>query len=400
MHATITEGSTSYEPNSASNHLIEDSIESKDRIVIIVPTYNEAGNISILIEGIYHAFGSGDRDLHILIVDDDSPDGTADIVRALQAEHETLHLITGRKEGLGAAYVRGMSHAVEELHADIVCEMDADLSHKPEDLPRLITEIDAGADFVIGSRYVKGGSIPEEWGLMRKANSLFGNIVARYVAGIYSVRDCTAGFRAIRVRLLRRIDLTGLRVQGYAFQVALLHEAKRNDAAIVEVPVDFIDRTAGESKLGLSDIVEFIVNAWWIRFQSSRVFFKFCIVGLIGVGINLLSLTVLDAIGVGRYVASPLAIEISIISNFLMNNYWTFRSRNKIGRLFGRGVKFNLVSLTALGVNYGVFILAGYAMPDMPIQAHQLIGIAPAMVVNYLLNSNWTFKDGGSHLTR
>jgi dolichol-phosphate mannosyltransferase len=365
-----------------------------NRVVVIIPTYNERNNIGIIVEQLGQQFGAMAHDMHILVVDDNSPDGTAEIVRALQAERQNLHLITGQKAGLGAAYIRGMRHAVDELGADVVCEMDADLSHKPEDLPRLIAEIDAGADFVIGSRYVKGGSIPSEWGLWRQANSLFGNIVARYVAGIYSVRDCTAGFRAIRARLLQKIDLTDLRVQGYAFQVALLHEAKVNRARIVEVPVDFIDRTEGESKLGLKDIVEFIVNAWWIRFRSSRTFLKFCAVGVSGVGVNLLALTVLDGLGLGKYVASPLAIEISIISNFLINNYWTFRWRRKMGRFLARAFKFNLVSLVALGVNYGVFILADIAFPNLPIQIHQLLGIAPAMVVNYLLNSNWTFRSG------
>ncbi|HQA12400.1 MAG TPA: glycosyltransferase, partial [Zoogloea sp.] len=118
----------------------------------------------------------------------------------------------------------------QELQADVVFEMDADFSHKPEDVPRLLAAIDEGADFVIGSRYVPGGTIPEEWGLYRRLNSRFGNIVARYLAGIYSVRDCTAGFRAIRTSILRRIDFDKLRVQGYAFQVALLHAAKTNKA--------------------------------------------------------------------------------------------------------------------------------------------------------------------------
>ena len=111
----------------------------------------------------------------------------------------------GQKAGLGAAYVRGMVYAMDKLHADVVFEMDADFSHKPEDVPRLMAAIDQGADFVIGSRYVKGGSIPKEWGLMRRLNSLGGNIVGRYIAGLYKIRDCTAGFRAIKTSLLRKV---------------------------------------------------------------------------------------------------------------------------------------------------------------------------------------------------
>jgi dolichol-phosphate mannosyltransferase len=253
-------------------------------------------------------------------------------------------------------------------------------------------EIDAGADFVIGSRYVKGGSIPANWGFSRKMTSRGGNLVARYVAGIYRVRDCTAGFRAIRASLLRRIDLSGLRVQGYAFLVALLHAATTLGARIVEIPVEFVDRTRGESKLGLSDIVEFIVNAWWIRLQSSRTFVKFLIVGASGVVVNLGCFTVLLHWEVNKYLASPIAIELSIISNFLLNNYWTFRWRRVRDGTRIRGLKFNVVSLLSLGVSYTTFIALSMIFPAAAPQIHQFVGIVPAALVNYFLNSYWTFK--------
>ena len=112
--------------------------------------------------------------------------------------YANLHLLTGEKQGLGAAYIRGMTYALKELRAEAVMEMDADFSHKPEDVPRLLAALDAGADFVIGSRYVPGGSIPDNWGRLRQAISRWGNILARYLAGLYRVKDCTAGFRAIR----------------------------------------------------------------------------------------------------------------------------------------------------------------------------------------------------------
>jgi dolichol-phosphate mannosyltransferase len=187
------------------------------KVVVIVPTYNEAGNIARLIDLLQPQFERMGHNAHILVVDDNSPDGTANVVREIQQRYANVHLISGEKSGLGDAYIRGMTHALTELGAEVIYEMDADFSHKPEDVPRLMAEIDAGADLVIGSRYVPGGSIPSEWGLHRRLNSFFGNIVARYVTGIYKIRDCTAGFRAIRASLLRQIDLNGLRVQGYAF---------------------------------------------------------------------------------------------------------------------------------------------------------------------------------------
>jgi dolichol-phosphate mannosyltransferase len=362
------------------------------RVVIIIPTYNEHDNIRPLVEALYRQFSSMEDDMSILVVDDNSPDGTADEVRKLQTQYPKLHLIEGRKAGLGAAYTRGMSYATEQMSADVVFEMDADFSHKPEDVPRLMSEISAGADFVIGSRYVKGGSVPQNWGFIRRLNSFGGNFVARYVAGIYRVRDCTAGFRAIRTSVLRDIDFSRLRVQGYAFQVALLHAAVTNGAKVVEIPVDFIDRTRGESKLGLSDIIEFVENAWWIRLQSFRTFIKFAIVGTTGVGVNIGVFTLLLAAGISKFLASPIAIETSIVSNFLLNNYWTFRWRKTRDRVRIKGLKFNVVSLVALAVSYTTFVALTFTYPQLSPQIPQFIGIIPAMLVNYFLNSYWTFK--------
>lgn len=360
------------------------------KVVLILPTYNERDNIGNMIEALQAQ--ESQHDVSILVVDDSSPDGTADIVRMKQAIYPNIYLLTGQKAGLGAAYVRGMLYAMDKLHADVVFEMDADFSHKPEDVPRLMAALDQGADFVIGSRYVKGGSIPPEWGLVRRMNSLGGNIVGRYVAGLYKVRDCTAGFRAIKTSLLKKIAFDELRVQGYAFQVALLHEAVSLGAVVKEVPVDFVDRTAGESKLGISDIVEFILNAWWIRLHSSKTFIKFAIVGLSGVIVNLGVFTLLLQAGVNKYLASPISIEASIITNFLLNNYWTFRWRKSQDHVRIKGLKFNAVSLISLGVSYSTFVVLSVLFPATSPAIHQLAGIAPAMFINYFLNSYWTFK--------
>ena len=362
------------------------------KTVIIIPTYNESKNIAPLVEALQAQFAAMRHDMQVLVVDDNSPDGTAEVVRELQQRHRNLHLLQGQKAGLGVAYTRGMSHAMEQLGAEVVFEMDADFSHKPEDVPRLMREIEAGADFVIGSRYVPGGSIPQEWSLRRRLNSKFGNIVARYLAGIYPVRDCTAGFRAIRASILRDIDFSALGVKGYAFQVALLHQAVVLKANIKEIPVDFIERTEGESKLGLWDIIEFILNAWWIRFNSLKTFLKFLVVGASGVVVNLGFFTLLLMEGVNKYIASPIAIELSIISNFLLNNFWTFRWRKTKDRIRLKGLKFNAVSLLALGVSYGTFVAMSIVFPEVPPQVDQLIGIVPATFMNYFLNSYWTFK--------
>jgi dolichol-phosphate mannosyltransferase len=273
-----------------------------------------------------------------------------------------------------------------------VFEMDADFSHDPRDVPRLLAELENSADFVIGSRHVRGGSIPADWSLLRKLNSVGGNWVARYVAGLYGIRDCTAGFRAIRASVLRTIDFGALRVKGYAFQVALLHQAITQGARVKEVPVHFIDRKAGQSKLGLRDIIEFVVNAWWIRLRALQTFVRFAVVGASGTVVNLALFTVLLDFDMNKFVASPLAIEASILWNFLLNNVWTFRHRRTRASSSIRGLKFNLVSFVSLAVSFGTFIALSAAFHRASPQLLQFAGIVPAVFVNYFLNSYWTFR--------
>jgi dolichol-phosphate mannosyltransferase len=301
-------------------------------------------------------------------------------------------MITGSKEGLGKAYVRGMLHAIAD-GADEVFEMDSDFSHDPKDVPRLLAMLEKGYDFVIGSRYVKGGSIPKEWGVLRKLNSLGGNLVARYLAGIARIRDCTAGFRCIKTDLLQRIDLSTIKTQGYGFQVSLLHAAYIRNAKIGEIPVHFVDRTAGESKLGLGDIIEFVLNAAAIRMTSMATFIKFCIVGASGVAVNLGVFALLMSLGLNKYLASPLAIEVSILWNFMLNHKWTFRLRKTKHKTHVKGLRFNLVSLLALCISYGTFWGVTQAYPHLSSYLAQLAGIVPATLVNYFCNAYWTFTD-------
>lgn len=362
------------------------------KVVIILPTYNERDNIAAVIASLQAEFDRLRHDMHILVVDDESPDGTAVLVREIMAQSANVHLITGRKAGLGAAYIRGMQHTLSELHADVVFEMDADFSHDPADVPRLLAALEAPADFVIGSRHIRGGTIPKEWSLWRKLNSAGGNWVARYVAGLYGIRDCTAGFRAIRASVLREIDFSTLRVKGYAFQVALLHQAVTLGALVKEVPVHFVDRKYGQSKLGLRDIVEFVVNAWWIRMRALRTFMRFAVVGASGTVVNLGVFTLALHAHLNKFVASPLAVEVSIIWNFFLNNYWTFKERKTRDRKRIKGLKFNLVSLASLGVSYATFVLVSILRPQASPQLAQFLGIVPAVFVNYFLNSYWTFR--------
>ena len=238
------------------------------RIAIVLPTYNERGNITPLIEQIIRTLTDLPHQFQIVVVDDNSPDGTARMVGSLKEKTPNLHLLVGKKKGLGAAYIRGFTFAQKQLAPDIIVEMDADLSHDPQELPKLITEIESGADFVIGSRYVKGGKIPKNWNFFRKANSKWGNRFARYLAGIDDVVDCTSGYRVIKNDVLKKIDLNKLKVRGYSFQMNLLYKAYVGGARIKEVPINFKERVWGSTKLGSSDIIEFMWNSVKLRFEQ------------------------------------------------------------------------------------------------------------------------------------
>ncbi|HJR08054.1 MAG TPA: polyprenol monophosphomannose synthase [Pyrinomonadaceae bacterium] len=240
--------------------------------VIVLPTYNERGNIEKLLDAIISQRAQLDGiKLSVLVVDDSSPDGTGEAVRefARRSDNSGVYLLSGQKKGLGTAYKRGILHALDILNADIVFQMDADFSHDPQDLPRFTSEVER-CDFVVGSRYVAGGSVPENWSRLRKAISKWGNIFARHIAGLDGVRDCTSGYRAIRASVLREIDLEQMDATGYIFIMNLLYEAVQNGARVSEIPIKFTNRLHGESKLGAADIIGFIRRVFLIRLNSLK----------------------------------------------------------------------------------------------------------------------------------
>jgi dolichol-phosphate mannosyltransferase len=241
-------------------------------VCIVLPTYNEAGNIVRTLDRIYTAVKGSDVNFLTLVVDDNSPDGTAAIALAYGEKNPNVHVLQRQgKEGLGAAYIAGMRYALRKFDPEVIMEMDADGSHNANDIPRLINAIDEGADVAIGSRYVAGGSIPEKWGFYRKLNSTVANTLVRSVLSIGGVKDCTGGFRAIRTTFLELIDLDGLQTKGYAFQISLLSALSSGGAYIVEVPIHFSDREIGTSKMRLKDQIEFIITTFRLRAVSPTV---------------------------------------------------------------------------------------------------------------------------------
>lgn len=242
-------------------------------IVIVLPTYNEAENCELFLKEVVSALENCSQEIKnlysfkLLVVDDYSPDCTGEIVRRLQKEIPNLYLIQKQKEGLGRAYIAGFKYAMTELGADYVIEMDSDFSHNPKDIRRLVDEIKNGFTFVIGSRYTAGGRIPSNWGTFRILNSKYGNIFARHIAGIEFVHDCTSGFRLLDCELLEKIDLDNLKANGYSFQMNILYEMIKQGAKVKEIPISFIDRALGKSKLSKKDVIEFVINSFRILFE-------------------------------------------------------------------------------------------------------------------------------------
>ncbi|MEM7079411.1 MAG: glycosyltransferase family 2 protein [Pseudomonadota bacterium] len=368
-----------------------------ESVCFVVPTYNEAQNIAPLLHQLLGIIDSVPWQGHVLVVDDSSPDGTGVLVTELAQTDARVRLLSGQREGLGAAYTRGMQYVLDEMQVDAIVQMDADFSHAPMDATRLIAGLE-DADVVVGSRYVAGGSIDLRWGRRRRLLSRGGNLCARLIAGIKGVRDCTAGFKAIRVRALRSIMPLRLSVQGYVFQVAMLHALMIDGARIKEIPIHFYDRHAGETKLGWKDSLEFFVHVWWLRLLARKTFIKFCLTGLSGVVVNLGSFVLLLGAGVNPYLSSPIAVELSIIWNFFINNYWTFRDRRMSTRKRVRGLRYNAIALSTLALSFATFALVHTAYPEFREVVAQLIAVLPAALVNYFANSYWTFKaDPQSH---
>jgi dolichol-phosphate mannosyltransferase len=232
------------------------------RTLVIIPTYLEADNIGDVLRRVRSAVPHAD----VLVVDDSSPDGTADLAKAANDEVGQVDvLVRPDKGGLGVAYRAGFDHGFDHDY-EVVVQMDADLSHDPAALPQLLGRIDDGADVAIGSRYVKGGNIPH-WPWQRRVLSRIGNLYASTALGL-GVRDATSGFRAYRVTTLRSIQAGATKATGYGFQVELAYRAHRQGASIVEVPITFNDRVRGESKMSWHIIGEAMSLVTWWSFRD------------------------------------------------------------------------------------------------------------------------------------
>jgi len=378
------------------------------KAIIINPTYNEKDNIGRLVDILEKEVFPEIKDweMGILVADDNSPDGTAEVVRDLMKKYKNLHLLEGEKKGLGAAYARAMDYAVKELGADVVFEMDSDLQHDPKKVPQFLKKIEEGYDFVIGTRYSDGGSIPATWGLHRKFLSVFGNLFIRLILMRFSIHDWTGGYRAMKKEVFLKEKEKIKKYTGYHFQVGTLLNAVQDGYKVAEVPFHFKDRTAGSSKIpGMQTIVNTFSFVIIERIREFKRFIKFLFVGGTGFIVQYLTAYIFIMLNFEQFIAAMISAEAAIISNFLLNNLWTFSDTKLIkeqGHFFHRLIKFNVASLAAIGIQglavYIAVLWFGETVRLFGYQIHTtLVVLFPTIILvvlplNYLIYNRVIWK--------
>ncbi|MFH1565834.1 MAG: glycosyltransferase family 2 protein [bacterium] len=359
---------------------------------IVIPTYNEKDNIGPLIEELQNVFKKiKGFNMNVLVVDDNSPDGTSDIVRLKMKKYKNIKLLIGEKNGLGDAYIRGFKYAMKELKADVVFEMDADFQHNPNDIPRFLEKINEGYDYVLGSRYVKGGSIPKDWGIHRKILSFFGSWFARLVLGAKEVKDYTTGYKATRVKgYLDKIDFSNIISKSFAYKIQLLYEMLCLKAKTIEIPINFAARTKQNSKSSSKEFFESLKVIFVIRIRKNQRFLKVCVVGAMGAFIQLILASVLvNILGYNKAVLSNvLATEVAILANFFINNAWTFSDKKIVDfkMLVKKLPLFNFLSLGSIIIQ-AIVMMLGVRFFNV----ESLFPYLTIVVVGILLGLIWNF---------
>jgi dolichol-phosphate mannosyltransferase len=358
---------------------------SDSTVSIVIPTYNEKDNVTALVERLGKALAG--RKYEIVFVDDSSKDGTAEAARAMAAKYPVRVIVRTTERGLASAVVHGFNNTT----GDIIGVIDADLQHPPEVVADLVKAIENGADLAIGSRYVKGGGC-EGWSLTRRIISKGAIFLSHLFLGkTRGIHDPMAGFF-----MLRRSVITGARLQptGYKILLEILIEGKFKK--VTEVPFIFKVREKGESKLSSKTQLDYLKHLWSLMRRSGEMirFVKFCVVGASGVLVNEGLLWILkEFANLPLLLASAIAIESSIISNFTLNDIFTFSDRRSRGAqsFLMRLLKFNIVSLVGVGINLGLLYLLS-EVGGLHYLIANLIGIIIATLWNYFLNSLWTWK--------
>ena len=392
------------------------------RIVVTVPTYNEKENIEEAIKLILaQAKNLNNYDLHVIVSDSHSPDGTADIVKRISKTNPKVHYLDVKVRGLGVGLIKGHRFAIDKLKADILAQMDGDLSHDPSALPQMVKYIEEGYDLVNGSRLMRGGRNLLGWHrrLFTNGSSLY----SRLAWGAFKLTEFTTSYRVFTKNLFEKIDFSKVpwKSKTYIVHPAFLYAAILAGAKIKEVPITFVDRKAGYSKAKIiSYILDVVIFGVKVRLEKSKTFIKFLFVGTQSYFVNavilallnrgqIYSMTVLPKpilsfvptieqapkllfFHVDRlFVASVISIELSIIYNFIWHDNWTFKSRSRTGSFVTRLAKFNLSSLASPVIQL-VCILVAARVFNLNEQIGLAIGVVIGLFFNYAINILWIWK--------
>ncbi len=404
----------------------------KRRVAVVIPTYNEGDTIRRMIKHLFERTLPSIKgwDVHVVIVDGNSPDGTAGVVRQEQGSRPNLHLIVEeKKEGIGAAYFKGFRYAMREIGVEVLIEFDGDFQHPPEAIKDLLERIEAGADLVLGSRRVRGGGYPSGWDLHRLFLSLVGGFVTRFLLFFPTrtfrlVTDPTTGLKATRVAgFAERLDFESFHSRGFAYKIEMLYRVIRMGAVVAEIPLQFAARSAGESKITdqtAREIFSTVLALRW-RDEDTRRFLRFAVVGTSGFVINAVALELFIK---ARFVhamaglmgglsgnswlgfaalpsswAAACAAECAILNNYLWNHLWTFASRNprRRSRLLVNLIWFNLTSLGAILLQFLCVGIAVFLIADVMLVRQVALVLTVALVIvpyNWFMYNNVIWKVG------
>jgi dolichol-phosphate mannosyltransferase len=357
----------------------------EEKVSVIIPTYNEKENIAPLLSRVDKALTG--YNYEILIVDDGSKDGTIEAASELASRYPVKVIVRRNERGLATAVVRGLKSA----SGQIIGVMDADLQHPPEVLPKLIKAIQDGADMAIASRYIPGGGCPN-WGLSRRVISRVALMISHLLLpSTRAVKDPLAGFFMFR---RQKVEPDRLKPIGYKISLEVMLIGSFQN--VVEVPYIFEDRSAGQSKLNPGQQLDYLKHLFSLMARTGELgmLIKFMLVGLSGVVVNegvYWLLTRFGGLAAYDWLAVIIGIEVSIITNFVLNDTFTFAKRRAGKSFMGRLLKFNLICIAGAAIQWGLFMLFTRVFGVYDLLSN-FIGIVVAFLWNYFVNRNWTWR--------
>jgi dolichol-phosphate mannosyltransferase len=357
----------------------------------VIPTYNECENIGLLLRHIHVVLMETGRPFEVIVVDDDSPDGTWAVVQDLVSEYPSLRVIRRINErGLAQAVVRGW----QEARGEILAVIDGDLQHPPETLKMLLEALEKeGVDIAVASRHIRGGGV-SRWNIMRRGISWAATLAATWLLPglLATVRDPMSGYFAMRRSVIENCRLNP---EGYKILLEVL--GRGHYKTVTEVPYTFIEREWGKSKFGLRQCREFVAHLTRLSWETGELkrLVKYCTVGCLGVVVNMGVLTTLTAVGVGYLTAGIVAVETAIGTNFLLNEFWSFadfsRQRQGVRPRLKRFLTFHLFCIGGAGIYLALLYLLTASLGCYYLLS-SLLGIAAATIWNYGMNANVTWE--------